>query len=270
MDIASLCKKIELQPELSEKVLAFADHFDFQSVAVQLQGFLTYETMQQSLTELMELLGEDEDHSKILACMLKASADAWEIYRARGILDDIYDATMRCYTRFIDETYRMTGRAEFDRYWWTTRQAGCHLFRIGELEYEIRPAGQKKVIDMHIPSDADFSPSAVDRSLERAGRFFREYDPKLGEAQYCCESWLLDRQLEGMLGEDSNIVRFQKRFDICDAGEPGTEFVGWIFKSRSDDPADWPEDTTLQRNVKKHILAGGVIRSACGKLRRNF
>lgn len=38
---------------------------------------------------------------------------------------------------FLEEAYERTGRYVFDRYWWTGRQAGCHLFRIGELEYEI-------------------------------------------------------------------------------------------------------------------------------------
>lgn len=63
---------------------------------------------------------------------------------------EIYFATMKCYPRFIDETYRMTGRLYFDRYWWTTRQAGCYLFIIGSFEYEM------KHIDNQIADNSGF------------------------------------------------------------------------------------------------------------------
>ena len=91
--------------------------------------------------------------AKILACMLKASADVYDIYKEKGIGDGIYFALMKCYTRFIDETFRVTGKLYFDRWWWTTRQAGCHLFRIGELEYEMKHIDDSIVIGIHIPSD---------------------------------------------------------------------------------------------------------------------
>jgi hypothetical protein len=69
-----------------------------------------------------------------------------------------------------------------------------------------------------------------------------------------------------MLGEDSNIINFQNRFEIYDEGETGTEFVEWVFKTKSTDYNNLPEETSLQRNLKKHILAGGVIKDAYGRL----
>ena len=73
---------------------------------------------------------------KMLVCMLKVAADSYEIYSRKGIEPSVYTATMKCFSRFLKETYERTGRYEFDRYWWTARQAGCHEFRIGALEYE--------------------------------------------------------------------------------------------------------------------------------------
>lgn len=267
MDIASLCSEINLQPEIISRVLAFESHFDFGTVDKQMKDFLVYKNMKKAWTELLALLGEDTDHIKMLACMLKASADAYEIYKMKGISSDIYVATMKCYTRFIDETYQMTGRLYFDRYWWTPRQAGCHLFRIGELEYEIEEIEDKTAIEIHIPSDADFSPSAVEKSLEAARRFFSQYFPETDGVEYCCHSWLLDSQLKGMLREESNIIDFQKRFIIRDEGEEEAECIGWVFKKKTADYAELPEDTSLQRNMKKHLLSGGIIRNAYGKLR---
>ena len=199
--------------------------------------------------------------------MLKASADVYEIYKDKGISDKIYFDTMKCYTRFIDETYKITGKVYFDRYWWTSRQAGCHLFRIGELEYEMKHIDGNISIGIHIPSDVDFSSSAIDNSLANARQFFTKHYPELSNAKYRCHSWLLDRQLKEMLNDNSNILSFQYRFEIFDEGEIGTDFIEWLYNTRTTDYDNLPENTSLQRNMKKHILSGGVIRNAYGKLK---
>lgn len=267
MNILHLCDKINLQSQIKNQVLEFASSFDFTTVDKQLKDFLVYEKMEEARLELQATLGEDEDNIKILACMLKASADAYVIYKEKGISDEIYFATMKCYSRFIDETYKVTGRSCFDRYWWTARQAGCHLFRIGELEYEMKHLDDRIVIGIHIPSDADFSPSAVDNSFADAKRFFTEHYPELADAEYRCHSWLLDSQLKEMLNDNSNIISFQNRFEIFDEGEADTGFIEWLFNTKSTDFATLPESTSLQRNLKKHLLSGGVIRNAYGKLK---
>ncbi len=267
MNISTLCNEIHLHLEIKDKVLAFAEKFDFSVVDKQLKSFLIYPHINQAQVELQTILGEDTDNIKILACMLKASADAYEIYKAKGISDEIYFATMKCYTRFIDETYKMTGKLYFDRYWWTARQAGCHLFRIGELEYEMKHIDGNIVIGIHIPSDVNFSPSAVDKSLSVAKMFFSKHYPELTNAEYRCHSWLLDSQLKEMLSEDSNILNFQNRFEIFDEGEVGMDFLEWLYNSNTTDYTTLPENTSLQKSVKKHLLAGGFIRNAYGKLK---
>ena len=266
MDIHTLCEEINLQPEIKSRVLAFSKDFDFTTVAKQLKDFRNYKKMSEALTELQELLGEDTDNIKILSCMLKASADVYDLYQSKGISDEIYFATMKCYPRFISETYQITDKLYFDRYWWTPRQAGCHLFRIGELEYEMKHIDENIVIGIHIPSDVDFSPSAIDNSLVNARQFFTNHYPELSNAEYRCHSWLLDKQLKEMLAKNSNIMSFQERFEIFDEGEIGTDFIEWLYNTRTTDYDNLPENTSLQRNMKKHILSGGVIRNAYGRL----
>ncbi len=266
MNLKILCKEINLQSEIQQQVMAFAAVFDFDTVSQQLRKFLIYEKMTEARIELQNILGEDENNIKILSCMLKASADAYQIYKEKGISDEIYFSTMKCYTRFIDETYKMTGKLSFDRCWWTTRQAGCHLFRIGDLEYEMKHLDDQIVIGLHIPSNADFSPSAVDQSLQNAKDFFAAYDPYLSNAEYRCHSWLLDSQLKKMLNKSSNILHFQDRFDIFDKGETSTEFIQWLFRTNSTEYAALPENTSLQKNMKKHLLSGGIIRNAYGRV----
>ncbi len=267
MQITALCDNINLQPKIKSQVVSFSNSFDYIAVIKQLNDFKYYDKMSQALAELQTILGKDTDSIKILACMLKASADVYEIYKSKGISDEIYYATMKCYTRFIDETYRMTGKLYFDRYWWTTRQAGCHLFRIGELEYEMKHIDGNIIIGIHIPSDVDFSPSAIDDSLASARQFFSNYYPELSNAEYRCHSWLLDRQLKEMLNDSSNILSFQDRFEIFDEGEIGTDFIEWLYNTKLTDHSTLPENTSLQKNMKKHLLSGGVIRNAYGRLK---
>ncbi len=267
MNISTLCDIINLQPNIKVRVIEFSNSFDFTTVDEHLKSFQNYERMSEALAELQAILDEDPNNIKILSCMLKASADVYEIYKYKSISDEIYFDTMKCYTRFIDETYQMTGRLYFDRYWWTTRQAGCHLFRIGELEFEMKHINGDIVIGIHIPSDVDFSPSAIEDSLAKEKQFFSKYYAEPSNAEYQCHSWFLDKQLRGMLIISSNILSFQDRFEIFDKGEVGTDFMVWLYKTKSTDYAMLPENTSLQKNMKIHLLSGGVIRNAYGRLK---
>lgn len=266
MTLFELCNEIAMQSEIKTRVFDFANRFDFNIVGKQLKDFLVYEKMEEARLELQVILGDDEENIKILSCMLKASADIYDIYKTKGISDKIYFDTMKCYTRFIDETFKITGRLYFDRYWWTTRQAGCHLFRIGELEYEIKHIENDIAINLHIPSNADFSPHAVNNSLERARIFFAEYYPEIADKKYYCHSWLLDSKLKEMLSEETNIINFQKRFEIYDKGEVDTEFIEWLYNTRSTNYKTLPENTSLQRNMKRYLISGGEIRNSYGRL----
>lgn len=268
MELAVLCDRIGLQPQVKEPVLAFAAQFDFGRVKRQLDDFSDFDRRKMARLELQEHLGEDEDGFKLLACMLKASADAYRFYRTKRISDTIYFDTMGCYPRFVEETHQRTGRWSFARGWWTVRQAGCRLFRIGTLEYEIERGGEDGAIQIHIPSDGDLSPAAVDRSFEKARDFFVRYYPEMVGCPYCCRSWLLDGQLAEMLGDESHILAFQRRFELLDEGEVSSEVFQWVFcRQGPGDLASLPEKTSLQRNMKRHLLAGGVIRESCGQLR---
>ena len=270
MNISALCDKIELQPCVKKRVLSFVENFDFQMVDKFQKDYYEYNKMKEARLRVRAFLGEDADGIKILSCMLKACVDSYGVYQAMGIPDDIYFSTMRCFTRFINETYKMTGELCFDRYWWTSRQVGCHLFRIGELEYEIKPLDNNIIIDMHIPSDANFSPLLVEKSLTDAQMFFEKYFPALRDAEYHCHSWLLDGQLKSMLNNNSNIINFQNRFEILNKGEIDTEFIEWLFNTKSTDYTILPEKTSLQRNVKKHLLTGGLIRTPYGRINKSL
>lgn len=141
------------------------------------------------------------------------------------------------------------------------------MFRIGELEYEMKHINDKPVIDIHIPSDADFSKNACDESLNFAHRFFAKFFPEYENCEYRCHSWLLAPELRNMLSPETNIINFQDRFVIVDKGEPDTEFIEWLYNTKSKNYENLPENTSLQRNMKRYLLSGGTICNAVGILK---
>ena len=60
---------------------------------------------------------------------------------------------------------------------------------------------------------------------------------------------------------------FQNRFDNVRLDEESTGYVQWVFKDKNLSPQDFPENTTLQINIKHHILNGGKIGEALGILK---
>ena len=116
----------------------------------------------------------------------------------------------------------------------------------------------------------NLSPIVVEKSLHDAYKFFEKHYPSLCDAEYRCHSWLLDGQLKGMLSDNSNIICFQNRFEIFDEGEVGKDFVERLYNTKSTDYATLPENTSLQINMKKHLLADGEIRNSYGRLKEIY
>ena len=142
-------------------------------------------------------------------------------------------------------------------------------FRIGDLEYEMMIQDNKKVINIHIPSDANMASVNLRTSYLEARMFFEKYYPEFTEVDMVCGSWLLAPSLKKMLSEDSRIIQFQHSFELTSQEDDSLGFLDWIY-GRRDIPYDsLPEETSLQRKVKQHIQNGGKIEWANGTLISN-
>lgn len=216
-----------------------------------------------------------------LAVVLAAACGTRTSYRQTGIADGIFLATMGCIPRFLRETRELTGRWAFDRGFWTWRQTGCLLFRLGALEFEYTAAEadgpgfsrSDMTLHVHIPSDAALTREALDDSYTQAQRFFAAEG-----AAFCkngppkavlCDSWLLAPALDTLLPERSGIRRFAGDYERFLVQEDDASFYRWLFRKLEPVPVeDLPEDTGLQRAAKAHLAAGGKLGMAWGVLRR--
>ena len=152
------------------------------------------------------------------------------------------------------------------------------LIQIGRLSYEYRPAHfaaegiavGDKVISVHIPAYGPLYPEAVEASFREAGEIL----PKLFDVSkikgVVCFSWLLDEQLNDMLRPDSNILAFQKRFDIVERVPNNKAFFELIFER----PPCPLSELTPRNKFQRRLIAlhenGGTLYDGCGVLRQKL
>ncbi len=191
----------------------------------------------------------------------------------KAIPHDIFIATMGCFSRFVKEYHESFGSYGYDRAFWTTRQAGALLFRIGELEYEF--TDDPHSVDLHIPSDARLTADLLNASADAARDFLRTYFPGREDDAFVLKSWLLSPVLKELLPENSRILHFQAAFDLTETDPEPMDCIEWVFhvageQTDSVDIKALPEDTSLQRNMKKLLLSGGKVGNASGILVRKW
>lgn len=218
---------------------------------------------------------EDGDGALTLIRQLTQAVQSREDGPWADLPEDVWLATMGAFSRFVREHRRATGRCGFDRGFWTPRQVGATLFRLGTLEYELRRDDDGPFLDLHIPSDADLSPDALNASVEAARRFMAEYRPEWAAAPIRCDSWLLSPLLRELLPATSRICRFQAAFDLTGADPEDRSYIAWIFaltdgQANACDAEALPGDTALRRGVKDLLRRGRDVGSAAGVLARAF
>jgi hypothetical protein len=140
------------------------------------------------------------------------------------------------------------------------------IFRLGELEFEMKNIDGDKFISIHIPSDSIIELENVKESIKRAKEFFKEHYPDYANVEYRCNSWLLSPSLKKLLPPSSRILAFQSLFRIVEETYSSDGYISWVFKRKYDNFNELPEETTLQRNMKKYLLKGYRISTALGIL----
>ncbi len=182
----------------------------------------------------------------------------------RGVDADVSQATLRDYTRHV-VLYRQTyGHSGLDAPQWLALSFRGTLFQLGRLQFQRAHKDDTPVLDVHIPAFEPLLPDAVDASFDAARRFFPRHFPEEHYESATCTSWLLDEQLAEYLPETSNILAFQRRFELvaedgADADAFVLEFVFRRPRERPDLLADLallPQHTTLQRGIVAHLRAG--------------
>lgn len=118
------------------------------------------------------------------------------------------------------------------------------------------------VLHLHITAGSPMDFTACGESLQQALAFFPQHFPDRPFVAFACSSWLLDAQLEWMLPEQSNLVRFLREVYLLPSRSGPASTLERVFGTTTIDPRIAPRDTTLRRAIADHLLAGGHLRGA--------
>lgn len=260
MDLKELCEELDMSAEVTARVLENDRYLEYRTMENSCGKLWRRETWEDGIRELETACGDDPDGFRILTVLMHCLLDTYEKYQEKGIPDEIFGDTMKFLTRFIDEEERKSKKPAFRWAWWFPRQLSMQEFRVGHYEYELMEIDGQKKISLHIPSDAVLKEGNIPVIRE----FLKKYAPEYQNAEIFCDSWLLAPALKKLLPEDSSILQFQKQFRIVKSDEENPGFLDWIYGTRSLAYEDLPEGTTLQKNMKSYLLAGGKAGVALG------
>jgi hypothetical protein len=191
-------------------------------------------------------------------------------HQGRGISDAVSWATLADFGEHIALHRRIFGSSGLDSTNWMTLHFRGTLFSLGRLQFgrwqfpSYGPRPGTLALDVHIPeSGGPLEPTACADSFARAREFFACHFPDEPYTLARCDSWLLDPQLAEYLPATSNIIRFQRLFNLVPPDGAGNEqhdqeVIRFVFSRVPPLPPldDLPQRTTLERAVVQHLRAG--------------
>lgn len=199
-----------------------------------------------------------------------------ELHAERGVPESVTVATVSALGGVMQSHRHIFGRAGVGwmplwspplRFRGTDYEIGRHAFTRTELGIGDGVSGH--VLSIHIPPIGPLDARQSEESIATAVESFKHWYPEEPIAALVCHSWLLDPQLAEYLRPDSNIIRFQSRFDLLPLLPPDDPSEGDRELMRlglhlptppgpltEEDLAAVPQDTTLRRAFVSHLRAG--------------
>ncbi len=232
------------------------------------------------LSALAEELANKYNYKKetlnlyILVCLVPKLK---EFYKQKGISEKIFYDTVndiRYKHRECMNCEGVDGIRNASFVGWYDTILKMDLFALGRFQYEVLPFRLKeykkngnvvregdKVLSIHIPSSGvPLTDEVRHESYALAKEFFNErFNGK--PIPFICWSWLMNPNHDNILDKNSNIVAFMHDFEIIDTEEYEDFNVlsPWIFGKQRVDFDTMPQNSSLQRNIKKHLVSGGKL-----------
>lgn len=160
----------------------------------------------------------------------------------------------------------------FDSLQWCSRFIRGNLFELGPLQYEImynNPLESNKYrmnsfIKIHIPQSDNLNIKEVEKSLNNVEEYLKEHFKNINTTNviYYTESWLLSPELPNLLNSSSNILNFQKYFNIIEIKENKEDFEKFVINNSK------RRNTTLQRNLLDYLNNNKILHIGIGILKK--
>lgn len=212
---------------------------------------------------------------------MAAAPHVREYHRSRGIPDDVSSRTLADLGRNMAVYRKRLGTGGLNAPFWLMLHFRGMIYELGRLQFEratlderlaesIKAAGLpcepgEPALSVHIPDFlGPMTPEACDAAFAEAAAFFPRHFPEERPRYAFCGSWLLDEQLARYLPEESNIVRFQRRFRPAYRSDNDGGIVPFVFGADARLAPDLPRRTNLERAVGDHLRAGNTWHATTG------
>ena len=227
-------------------------------------------------TPLFQKFAEADDSGlSVLRLYLDWLGDTKAQYDSRNIPEKYFWDSMGDLAIWCEDYLKKHGTAGFQEWEWVGYSLRLEVIRIGRLQFEpsvLRqpvtldygsyPAGTP-VLNVHIPAGEPLRQEEVLASMQQAPDFFRRYFQREFSLLHC-HSWLLSPALQQLLPADSRILQFQNLFTLYKTDEQERQTEERVFGFLSENVCAYPENTSLQRAVKNHLLAGKTVPMGAG------
>ena len=231
------------------KILDFPEEWD-ESVKAAAEKYVAKDADGSPMSKLLWLLNKCEALS--------------EEYEKLGIDCDVLLETLSDIVIWAKNCYLNTGEIGIVETGWLSSHVNMKIFRLGRLQFRfgntltdcarLGLSCGEPILEIHIPQGEPVKPELVRDSCTRAVSFFAKYFPEYKYRFFTCDSWLLDFNFERFLKPESNILRFQREFDIIMYKESASA-LRYLFTLNPDKE----HESSLQRSVKQLLDGGGKL-----------
>ncbi len=136
--------------------------------------------------------------------------------------------------------------------------------RLMKSEWAVAVKRSDAVLHIHIPSGGGFTAEALEESYRMAREIFGRCYPEFDVKVFFTGTWLISPELRPFLKPTANMRTFASYFKLFPIRARGLSVYSFLFNRIATSPAEvdpttLPEDTSLQRSIKAHLIGGGYI-----------
>lgn len=177
------------------------------------------------VSDLTDFLSYDykknSPQKNLLACLYFCE-NLQKRYEEKGIEKSILMDSLQDLVLWNKSYYDVHGDIGLTEFLWVARTFLMKIFRLGRLQFSMFQSGfdieelnvkiGDPILEVHIPSGGPLRYDECASSFESAKAFFKKYYPDFPQEWCSCHSWLLDETMLPILGENSNVAKFQTFF----------------------------------------------------------
>ena len=145
-----------------------------------------------------------------------------------------------------------------------TGRALSRTMHLPAVEWRQVLARNDPALYFHIPGGSPLAPDLCSESFGLAMEFFQRHFPDKPYVCFCCDSWVLNSQLQDLLPPSSNLVRFQREIYLLPHITDDAQLKDVILAGAPEDLGKVPRRTELQRSLLDFLTSGGCLHASAG------